>query len=102
MLQHERNTVMKVNLKLSILVALLGVAIFICIPHTRAQVREDQNDKEREKSEVKLGFEIAPVPLNLRGKNRELVGLGSYIVNAQGGCNDCHSCPSYDPNDNPY
>ncbi len=29
--------------------------------------------------------------LDLRGKNRELVGLGSYIVNAQGGCNDCHN-----------
>ena len=23
-------------------------------------------------------------------------------MNAVGGCNDCHSCPSYTPNDNPY
>ena len=29
---------------------------------------------------------IAPVPLNLEGKNPALVGLGSYIVNAQGDC----------------
>src|SRR5205814_7975139 len=28
--------------------------------------------------------------------------LGSYIVNAQGGCNDCHSCPSYTPGQNPF
>lgn len=33
----------------------------------------------------------APVPLNLRHKNRELVRLGSYLVNVVGGCNDCHS-----------
>src|SRR6266550_303116 len=93
---------MKVNLKLSVLIALLGVAIFICIPRSWAQDKDDKDDKDKEKSEVKIGFEIAPVPLNLKGKNRDLVGLGSYIVNAQGGCNDCHTCPSYDPNDNPY
>lgn len=53
-------------------------------------------------NKVQRGFEIAPVPLNLRGKNRDLVGLGSYIVNAQAGCIDCHSCPSYAPGDNPF
>ena len=42
-------------------------------------------------------FSIAPVKLNLKDKDPELVGLGSYIVNAQGGCNDCHTCPSYAP-----
>ena len=36
------------------------------------------------------------------GKNPALVGLGSYIVNAQGGCNDCHTCPSYASGQNPY
>jgi len=42
--------------------------------------------------EVRIGFEIAPVPLvNLRGKNPLLVGLGSYIVNAQGSCSECHT-----------
>ena len=30
------------------------------------------------------------------------MGLGSYIVNAQGGCNDCHTCPSYTPGHNPF
>jgi hypothetical protein len=48
-----------------------------------------------DESRVKRGFEIAPVPLNLRGKNRALVGLGSYLVNAVGGCNDCHTNPPY-------
>lgn len=40
---------------------------------------------------VRRGLEIAPVPLNLNGKDRGLVGLGSYLVNAVGSCNMCHS-----------
>jgi hypothetical protein len=44
---------------------------------------------------IARGFAIAPVELNLRGKNKAFVGLGSYIVNAQAGCNDCHTHPPY-------
>jgi hypothetical protein len=44
---------------------------------------------------VTQGFAIAPVPLNLNGLDRTLVGLGSYLVNAAGGCNDCHTNPSF-------
>jgi hypothetical protein len=53
-------------------------------------------------SRIRKGFAIAPVPLNLEGKNRAMVGMGSYLVNSVGGCNDCHSCPSYAPGHNPY
>ena len=31
-----------------------------------------------------------------------LVGLGSYLVNAGGGCNDCHTHPSFAPGGNPF
>jgi hypothetical protein len=51
---------------------------------------------------VHKGFSIAPVPLDLSQKNRALVGLGSYIVNAQGGCNDCHTTPSYAEGGDPF
>src|SRR5215467_261417 len=51
------------------------------------QLTSNQTDESR----IRRGFEIAPVPLNLEGKNRALVGLGSYIVNAVGDCNGCHS-----------
>src|SRR6266404_1812217 len=51
----------------------------------------DDDDENRNESKIQRGFEIAPVPLNLEGKNRALVGLGSYIVNGQGDCNGCHS-----------
>jgi len=57
----------------------------------------DQSD-----SRVQIGFNIAPVPLNLAGKNRAWVGLGSYLVNAVGGCNDCHTHPSYAAGGDPY
>jgi hypothetical protein len=65
----------------------------------------NRNDREREDErelEVQQGLRIAPVPLNLDNKDIELVGLGSYIVNAQGSCNDCHTCPSYTPGHNPF
>ena len=52
-------------------------------------------------STIQRGFDIAPVPLNLKGKNRALVGLGSYIVNT-GGCNDCHTNPSYAAGGDPF
>lgn len=51
---------------------------------------------------IAQGFRIAPVRLDLRGLNRRLVGLGSYIVNAQGGCNDCHTNPPYAEGGNPF
>jgi|GEM_PF-2493209 len=45
---------------------------------------------------------LSPVPLNLDGKDRDLVGLGSYIVNAQAACNDCHTNPPFVPGGDPF
>lgn len=53
-------------------------------------------------SRVQRGLEISPVRLNLDDRNRNLVGLGSYLVNAGGACADCHTCPTYAPGHNPY
>lgn len=61
-----------------------------------------QNGERIPTSRIVQGFRIAPVPLNLQGKNRSLVGLGSYLVNAGGGCNDCHTNPSYAAGGNPF
>ena len=63
---------------------------------------DDQGDEAD--SRIRIGFAIAPVQLNLEGKNPALVGLGSYIVNTEG-CNDCHSAgppTQYAPGGNPY
>ena len=79
---------------------LFAVTLVSNLPVRAHDEGQDREDRKFE-SEIKIGFEIAPVPLNLRGKNPALVGLGSYIVNAQGGCNDCHTCPSYVQGTNP-
>jgi hypothetical protein len=51
---------------------------------------------------IKRGLQIAPVSLDLRGKDRKLVGLGSYLVNAQAECVSCHTHPAWLPGGNPY
>src|SRR5688572_10418481 len=55
-----------------------------------------------EASKIQIGYAIAPVPLDLQGKNPALVGLGSYVVNAQGDCAGCHSNPQYTPTGDPH
>ena len=72
-----------------------------------AGVRADDDDDDRggghRQSQIRRGFEIVPqgVHLNLAGKNRALVGLGSYLVNTSG-CNDCHTHPEYLAGGNPF
>jgi hypothetical protein len=68
-------------------IALAAVAtLFTHTPSARAQ-----GDSAGDESKIQQGFAIAPVPLNLAGKNRALVGMGSYLVNAVADCNGCHS-----------
>ena len=81
-----------------------GAALSVLV---MAGVRADNDDDDRggseRQSQIRRGFEIVPqgVQLNLAGKNRALVGLGSYIVNTSG-CNDCHTHPEYLPGGNPF
>ena len=49
-----------------------------------------------------IGLSIAPLPLDLNRENKELVGLGSYLVNAAGDCNGCHSTSEYVTGGNPF
>jgi hypothetical protein len=74
------------------------VAIAIAGFFTTAMADPGDDDSA---SRIQRGYEISPVPLQLHGKNRALVGLGSYIVNT-GGCNDCHTRPSYAAGGNPF
>jgi len=63
----------------------------------RSAVTLDDND-----SRAQRGREIVPpgVILNLRGKQRNMVWLGSYVVNTSG-CADCHTHPTYSPGGTP-
>jgi len=84
--------------------------MWLLVPRGQAQ---DQSSNQfnnnqlsnQEERRILKGFEIAPVTLNLAGKNMALVGLGSYIVNAQGDCNGCHSAgppTQYTASGSPY
>lgn len=53
---------------------------------------------------IQVGFQIAPVPLAIASRHLDpnLVGLGSYIVNAQAACNDCHTNPPFAEGHDPF
>ena len=74
-----------------VIAAFVAMVFMGMVAGSRRVKAQDDDGSSREEARVQRGFEIAPVPLNLVGKNRSLVGLGSYIVNAQGDCNGCHS-----------
>jgi hypothetical protein len=63
---------------------------------------QDDSRESGERAKVEIGYAIAPVALDTRRKNRALIGLGSYIVNAQSACSDCHTHPNYAPGGDPY
>jgi hypothetical protein len=76
------------------------IAIAASTNSPRAKAENEGGD-----SRVQIGLNAAPVPLDTRGKNMALVGLGSYYVNVVGDCDGCHSAgppTEYAPGGNPY
>jgi hypothetical protein len=83
--------------------ALTGALTLVSLIAVRAQAPGAPAPKPTtEEKRIALGLAMAPVPLDLTGKNQALVGLGSYIVNAQAGCLDCHSYPVYQDGGDPH
>jgi hypothetical protein len=95
-LQFVKRIVLSWPGKVMLAVAVLGSLMSIPLATLKAE-----DDHGGDESKIQQGFALAPVPLDLRGKNRALVGLGSYIVNT-GGCNDCHTVPPYAPGHDPF
>jgi len=79
--------------------ASLTLAVITLISTWSHPSRVKAYDDSDEDALVQRGFQIAPVALNLEGKNRALVGLDSYIVNAVADCNGCHTAGRF-PNFN--
>src|SRR5262245_48476137 len=78
---------MKKNL---LLVLVVGLVFFVL--NTRAPLQgQGSSEVNNGESEVQRGFDIAPVPLKLKGLNRSLVGQGSYYVNSLSDCVGCHT-----------
>ena len=94
------------SLKIAGVITAFAAIILAGMINNSKRVGARNDDDQSEESKIQRGFEIAPVPLNLEGKNRALVGLGSYIVNAQVDCNGCHDAgPPTEfvfPDGNPY
>ena len=89
----------------AVVIALIAALITAGMSIHTPTLRADDDDHDRDASRIRLGLQLAPVPLNVHGKDTALVGLGSYIVNAQASCNDCHggAVPAqYLPGGNPY
>ena len=68
----------------------------------RSAAHVDGGSDASEASRIRIGKAVAPVPLNLQGKNPSLVWLGSYIANVTSPCADCHSSPQWATGGNPY
>lgn len=95
---------MKRKLMMATLLTWVGLALLIAIASAPPQTAnaETEDFSPQEQREIQKGLAIAPVPLKLNGRNNNLVGLGSYIVNAQADCNGCHTNPPYTPGRDPH
>jgi hypothetical protein len=99
----KESEIMKAPNRLRMLPAVVLFAGLVLTPSFVS--KSPAQDPDESESLVQRGFAINPVPLNLDGKNRALVGLGSYIVSGRGGCIGCHTCPTYvgpSSADNPF
>jgi hypothetical protein len=66
----------------------LAIATLLVHP-SKGQSQQTVDPKLQAK--ILKGLAIAPVPLNMTGKDPALIGYGSYLVNSAGDCNGCHS-----------
>jgi hypothetical protein len=87
--------------------AIAGLVTLLGVLQHKARANDDNDWWSVEQSRINEGFRIAPVKLNLGQKDPNLVGLGSYLVNAVGDCNGCHTSGvvpnlEYLPGNNPY
>ena len=67
--------------------------IAIAAMHARP-VKVQANEQDSDDDLAEIGLSIAPDFINMTGKDAKLVGLGSFIVNAQADCNGCHGSDS--------
>ncbi len=100
---------LKNHLVLTALVLVAVLVLSLYLGHGRANAQNgfvnDNNGAQDEKLAIQIGYSVAPVPLNTTGRDANLVGLGSYIVNVTGDCNGCHSArpaTEFLANGNPY
>ena len=82
------------NRKMLLLIAPI-CSIIRPVPYCAAEQAASESTVER-------GQKISPVPLNLQGKDRNVVGWGSYLVNAIADCGGCHTFPQFLAGGDPF
>lgn len=75
--------------KATLAVSAAGIIVLAGMQLGPRKVHADEQDSDQNLAAI--GLSITPVHLNLAGKDPDLVGLGSFIVNAQADCNGCHT-----------
>jgi hypothetical protein len=89
--------------KTTVVAAAAGIIALVGTDFSSRKVHAQAQDTEQ--SLAAIGLSIAPSFIKISGQDPTLVGLGSYIVNAQADCNGCHgSDPANEflPTNNPY
>src|SRR5262245_37310005 len=76
-------------MKRKLIAGILGGVVCLLVVMSPAPAQQGNNGQ----SEVQIGFQIAPVKLDMAGKNPSLVGEGSYYVNSVSDCVGCHTGP---------
>src|SRR5215471_4981729 len=76
--------------RMQIIKPAVAVAAIALVGFGASSLTSLRADSSQTDSRIQIGFNIAPVKLNLNGLNPAKVGAGSYMVNAQGDCNGCH------------
>jgi hypothetical protein len=92
----------------SLTVFAIVFALGISVSLSPGRAAYDNNGAQDEKEMIQIGLTTAAtsgIYLNMAGKDPDLVGLGSYLVNVAGDCNGCHTqnpSTEYLPAGNPY
>jgi hypothetical protein len=86
----------------TVVIGVVAVAFAACLGLVTLRAQQGAAPNARtggdDDQRIRNGFAFARdqgIPLDVRHRNRELVGLGAYLVNAAGGCNDCHTAPPF-------
>lgn len=91
------------NARRILLSAVVGASMLVQAQVSEAVAPEGEAKGNSELArQSRIGLSIAPVPLDLKGRNRALVGLGSYLVNGPMDCVGCHHAERYLPGGDPF
>jgi hypothetical protein len=79
----------------------LSFASVVFLGHFAGSALADDQVFARD-TRVEIGFAIADQQGIVLDHDNSMQGLGSYLINANNSCNDCHTQPNFQPGGDPY